>query len=452
MSTDTNNKTILPVYDSSSSRARSSSRSRSKSIHGDADDDEYKKYPLVQSKSKSIRPADEVDDDDDDDEYKHYPLVQSLIETESIRTLTFTKQGSKQMNYPKSNEGWWVTLMTCEGRALDRILLPWIVVTLNSIIWTIVYEKSPKIKRMMVLQELEAKENLQGFLTIVLNTTMAFLLVFRLNRSATRFWMARQCWGIIGVRSRAIVSTVLVHGSHYPHHRDNVIRWVAAFSIASMNFVRGIKEIDPNCVAGILNDDELADLCNAIHPPLYSADMIRIYVCELFSPNTDADATTKKDDDDDDDGSNNNNNIMSLSQSYAVNDLRTQQLIAIEDQLNSMIDESGAMERIKGTPLPLVYVTHLRTWLMLFLLSMPYFWQSSLGYATIPVVFLTAFSLLGVEGAAEEVESPFRKNRTNHLDMDSFCLGILSNILQQTKHDADRRRRCSSKETTKKVK
>jgi putative membrane protein len=424
MTTNTNNKTILPVHDSSSSRATSGSRSR----------------------SKSIRPADEVDDDDD--EYTNYPFVQSLIETESIRTLTFIKAGSKQMNYPKSNEGWRITLMTCEGRALDRILLPWFLVTLNSIIWTIVYETSPRIKGMMVLQELQAKENLQGFLTIVLNTTMAFLLVFRLNRSATRFWMARQCWGIIVVRSRAIVSTVLVHGSHYPHHRDNVIRWVAAFSIASMNYVRDIKEINPNCVAGILNENELEDLCNAIHPPLYAADMIRIHVCELFSP--DGDATTNKEDDGG--GSNNNINIMSSSQSYAVNDLRTQQLVAIEEQLNSMIDESGAMERIKGTPLPLVYVTHLRTWLMLFLISMPYFWESSLGYATIPVVFLTAFALLGVEGAAEEVESPFRKNRTNHLDMDSFCLAVLSNILQQTKHDADRRRRHSSKETTKKVK
>jgi putative membrane protein len=426
MTTNTNNKTILPVYDSSSLRARSNSRPR----------------------SKSIRPAEEVDDDDDDDddddEYKNYPFVQSLIETESIRTLTFIKAGSKQMKYPKSNEGWIFTLMTFEGRALDRILLPWFLVTLNSIIWTIVCETSPRIKGMMVLQELQAKENLQGFLTIVLNTTMAFLLVFRLNRSATRFWMARQCWGVIVVRSRAIVSTVLVHGSHYPHHRDNVIRWVAAFSIASMNYVRGMKEIDSNCVAGILNEDELEDLCNAIHPPLYAADMIRIHVCELFSP--DADATTNKDDDGD--GSNNNNSNMPSSQSYAVNDLRIQQLIAIEDQLNSMIDESGAMERIKGTPLPLVYVTHLRTWIMLFLLSMPYFWESSLGYATIPVVFLTAFALLGVEGAAEEVESPFRKDRTNHLDMDSFCLAVLSNILQQTKHDADRRRRYSSKGTT----
>ena len=426
MTTTTNNKTILPVYDSSSSsRARSSSRSR--------------------SRLKSIRPAadekDEEDDEDEDDEdkYKNYPLVQSLIETESIRTVTFMKAGSKQMKYPKSNAGWRITLLTCEGRALDRIVLPWFLVTLNSIIWTIVYEKSPTIKGMMVLQELPAKENLQGFLTIVLNTTMAFLLVFRLNRSATRFWMARQCWGVIVVRSRAIVSTVLVHGSHHPQQRDHVIRWVAAFSIASMNFVRGIKEIDPNCVAGILNEEELEDLCTAIHPPLYAADMIRIHMCELFSPDVD---TTTNTEDEDGTGFNNNNDIMpSPLQSYAVNDLRTKQLIAIEDQLNSMIDESGAMERIKGTPLPLVYVTHLRTWLMLFLLSMPYFWEASLGYATIPVVFLTAFALLGVEGAAEEVESPFRKDRTNHLDMDSFCLAVLSNILQQTKHDADRRRR-----------
>ncbi|OEU11720.1 hypothetical protein FRACYDRAFT_276761 [Fragilariopsis cylindrus CCMP1102] len=374
--------------------------------------------------TRDIQQQDEDEDDNDEDEYKNYPFVQSLIETESIRTVTFMKAGSKQMKYPKSNAGWRITLLTCEGRALDRIVLPWFLVTLNSIIWTIVYEKSPTIKGMMVLQELPAKENLQGFLTIVLNTTMAFLLVFRLNRSATRFWMARQCWGVIVVRSRAIVSTVLVHGSHHPQQRDHVIRWVAAFSIASMNFVRGIKDIDPNCVAGILNEEELEDLCTAIHPPLYAADMIRVHMCELFSP--DVDTTTNTEDED-------------------VNDLRTKQLIAIEDQLNSMIDESGAMERIKGTPLPLVYVTHLRTWLMLFLLSMPYFWEASLGYATIPVVFLTAFALLGVEGAAEEVESPFRKDRTNHLDMDSFCLAVLSNILQQTKHDADR-------QTTKKVK
>ena len=123
----------------------------------------------------------------------------------------------------------------------------------------------------------------------------------------------------------------------------------------------------------------------------------------------------------------------------SVSDFRTNQVVSLEQQLNVLIDEEGALERIKGTPLPMVYVTHLRTWLMLFLLSMPYIWERALGYATIPVIFLTAFAMLGLEGAAEEVESPFRKDRTNHLDMNSFCLTVFSNVLQQIKEDADRR-------------
>merc|ERR1740117_1111657 len=306
---------------------------------------------------------------------------------------------------------------------------------MNAIIWTVALQTSPKLKEMISIQE--EQTNWSGFLDIIMNTTLAFLLVFRLNRSATRFWMARQCWGIVVVKSRAIVSTVLVHGSHDPHNRDKIIRWIAAFSIASMNYMRGtMKEIDPNCFLGILTKKEAFNLCTAIHPPLYAADFIRIYLCGLFSPEN----AVASEDGDNDTNNNSTNNNKCLSQSnYAISDLRTQLLISIEEQLNTMIDEEGAMERIKGTPLPLVYVTHLRTWLMLFLLSMPFFWEAMLGYATIPVVFLTSFSLLGVEGAAEDVESPFCKNRTNHLDMNSFCLVVLSNILQQTKHDADRR-------------
>ena len=45
-----------------------------------------------------------------------------------------------------------------------------------------------------------------------------------------------------------------------------------------------------------------------------------------------------------------------------------------------------------------------------------------------------------VAAAASEVEAPFRKDRTNHLDMASFCLTVLSNVLQQVREDADRRK------------
>jgi len=184
-------------------------------------------------------------------------------------------------------------------------------------------------------------------------------------------------------------------------------------------------------VAGVLTPEDLEDLNSSEHPPLYAADMIRFHLAGLFGP---ADFLTEG----------NPKSIGSsphdtTARTIALSDFRTQQLLSLEQQLNVMIDEEGALERIKGTPLPLVYVTHLRTWLMLFLLTLPYFWEASLGYALIPVEFLAAFALLGLEGAAAEVEAPFSKDRTNHLDMDSFCLAIYSNILQQAKEDARRR-------------
>ena len=103
------------------------------------------------------------------------------------------------------------------------------------------------------------------------------------------------------------------------------------------------------------------------------------------------------------DRANSNSNDCNAARSIALSQFRTQQLVSLEQQLNVLIDEVGALERIKATPLPLVYVTHLRTWLMLFLLTLPYFWEASLGYAMIPVECLAAFALLGLEGAAAEV-------------------------------------------------
>jgi putative membrane protein len=371
-------------------------------------------------------------------DYDDFPLVQSMMTSEARRTLALTREGAKQMEYPKSNVGWMKSLFVLEGRALDRIIIPWTIVTLNAVVWAIVYDtmtfRDPEGEDdVSASRTTLRKDYIEGTLELVLTTSMAFLLVFRLNRSATRFWMARGCWGIIVVRARSMVGSILLHGSHDPHHRDQTIKWIAAFSIASMNYTRGLfgenGGIDPNTVAGVLTQEELEGLNSSEHPPLYAADMIRFHLAGLFGP---ADFVTES----------NPEGIGSphnTARAIAISDFRTQQLLSLENQLDVMIDEEGALERIKGTPLPLVYVTHLRTWLMLFLLTLPYFLDTSLGYAIIPVECLAAFALLGLEGAAAEVEAPFSKDRTNHLDMDSFCLAIYSNILQQAKEDARRR-------------
>lgn len=322
------------------------------------------------------------------------------------------------MCYVKSNDGWVKTLFVLEGRALDRIAVPWMLTTINAVVWTLVAE--------LVLPPMDPERSMlfEAFFSLVMNTTLAFLLVFRLNRSAERFWIARANWGAIVAMGRSITSSVLVHGKHDPRNRDDTIRWVAAFAISTMHFMRGIKTIVPDtvAVAGILRDDELKELQEATHPPLYAADSIRFHLNELFG--------------------------VVETTPFGIAHNRTQQLILVEQQLNSMMNEEGAMERIKGTPLPLVYVTHLRTFLMMFLLTVPYIWVPALGYFTIPVTMLAAFAMLGLEGAADEVEAPFRKDRTNHLNMDAYCLLLLSNILQKIQQDAERETKLKGRQNT----
>mmetsp|Transcript_53037 Transcript_53037/g.128695 ORF Transcript_53037/g.128695 Transcript_53037/m.128695 type:complete len:446 (-) Transcript_53037:112-1449(-) len=340
--------------------------------------------------------------------YVNYPLVQNMMMSESVRTAALEFDGQKQIFYTKSNEGWFRTLFVLEGRALGLIVWPWVFITANAILWTCISE--------LVLQKPLDPEDFipfEGLLSLVATTTLSFLLVFRLNRSAERYWVARNAWGDLLYFSRTLVSGVLIHGSHDPDTRDDVIRWVAAFAMSTCTFMHGIRDIPSTFMAGIIDDKtEVRNLESAPHPPIYAMGQVRWNLSKLFA----VDGHTP----------------ISIAQDWS------KQLVLLESQLNRSMGCTGAMERIKSTPLPLVYVAHLRTWLFLMLLIMPYIWAASLGWLTIPTVCLAGFAYLGLDGSALEMEAPFRKDRVNHLNMDAYVLLLMTNIFQLAKQEADR--------------
>ena len=65
------------------------------------------------------------------------------------------------------------------------------------------------------------------------------------------------------------------------------------------------------------------------------------------------------------------------------------------------------MERVANTPIPRSYSIHLKQCVTLYLFSLPFTLVRELGWGMIPIVTVVAFTLMGIEGIAEEIEMPF---------------------------------------------
>jgi putative membrane protein len=337
--------------------------------------------------------------------YDDYPLLQSMLQNEEIRTDHLREEGRNQINYPKSNDGWVKSIFIIKGRALDLIIVPWLLCILHVVAYTIIQEVVLDVEHV-------DSESWEIFFALVLNTTLSFLLVFRLNRAAGRYWTSRELWGMIIAKSRCFLGTIITHGSHNLANRDHAIRWVVAFNIATMELLRGVRDIPADNLAGILSEEEVDVLSKNGHPAIYALDQARYHIDKLFHVDADTPA--------------------------GIAHWRTRHLDSLEKQLTVALECCGGLERIRGTPLPMVYVTHLRTFLIFALVLLPYVWGRSWGWTTIPIVTLTSYAWLGIEGAAAEAESPFGATRVNALDMNSYCLGFLAVVKQQLKNHANR--------------
>ena len=76
-----------------------------------------------------------------------------------------------------------------------------------------------------------------------------------------------------------------------------------------------------------------------------------------------------------------------------------------------------------------MYVSHLRTFLVLVLGAVPLVFACSWGWAALPLAPLVAFCFLGVEAASIECERPFSANPTkNHHEPERFAVAISAEV------------------------
>ena len=304
---------------------------------------------------------------------------------------------SAQPEYDSSS--WTKTTLSCDARrrGLARFVWPWAFVNATSCAWTLARELGAVTTPDADLRAFDGAYSLTF-------SAMGFLLVFRLARAAVRWWDCRSAFGGMVAATRDFCDVFLIYGESIDAvGTDDGIAWACAFVAASKAFLRGVSETPREELAGILSDEDRVRMSRATHPPLYCVSMCRRAVRRVFHGESDG-----------------------VDASVAAS--RASIRFELNKQLEFLALQEGALERLRATKIPEIYVIHLRTFLMLYLTSMPFIFGNRWSWGTIPAVACVSFALLGIEGAATECEIPFNPTHANHLRMDAYVAGCFGNV------------------------
>lgn len=226
----------------------------------------------------------------------------------------------------------------------------------------------------------------------LVGVALGLLLVFRTNSSYDRFWEGRRLWGGIVNETRNLARGARVHLKDDPALMRQVVRWAAAWPYAAMHGLRGASGLGPP--GAKLDPGGAADALAAQHTPLEVAARITALLAEARD--------------------------RGLISDYVM--------VALDENVQQLIDFIGGCERIRKTPLPFAYVVHLRRALLLYCFTLPFALLADFGWGTILDTLLVTYVFFGIEEIGVEIEDPFGQD-ANDLPLEAICQTIERNLM-----------------------
>jgi len=200
----------------------------------------------------------------------------------------------------------------------------------------------------------------------LLGFVISLLLAYRTNTAYDRWWEGRKMWGGLVNSSRNLalkLSAILTAENDLAFFRKMIPGYASILQ----------KHLTDSDTAKQLFDNVDLEIDHHKHRPNQVAKMLFHKVNDLYN--------SKK--------------------------ITGEQLIIINNELQSLTDICGACERIKNTPIPYSYSAFIKKFIFIYVLTLPFAYVFILGYFVIPVVVFIFYVLASLELIAEEIEDPF---------------------------------------------
>ena len=225
----------------------------------------------------------------------------------------------------------------------------------------------------------------------LVGVALGLLLVIRTNASYERFWEGRRLWGGIVNESRNLARSAAAFLPARSPAFEPVVLWTIAFAYSSMHSLRGEANIGP--VAERLPAEEVKEVLASRHVP--TAVSLRI------------------------------SRLLAAARREGVSDYVA---LAVDNNVQQLIDYVGGCERILKTPLPFAYVVHLRRALIVYGVTLPFALVDAYGWFTVLDTFIITYILFGIDEIGVEIEGPFGGD-DNDLPLEDICATIERNLL-----------------------
>ncbi|TDP60678.1 bestrophin family protein [Flavobacterium dankookense] len=220
----------------------------------------------------------------------------------------------------------------------------------------------------------------------MLGFVISLLLAYRTNTAYDRWWEGRKLWGSLVNSSRnlALKLSVILSDEKDKKFLRQIIPMYA--SILS-------KHLSNSDVSKMLYENIDLEIDHSKHKPNQVAKTI----------------------------------FQKINDLYKSGKITGDQLITINNELQTFTDVCGACERIKNTPIPYSYSAFIKKFIFFYIMTLPFGYAFSLGYYSIPVVIFTFYVLASLELIAEEIEDPFG-NDANDLPTEKISENIKKHI------------------------